>query len=193
MVSSLTNVPNERLLATVVDRINTVHFEKHTICLEESITNEYHDLFVEAIDYVLDTLIKEKGISVRHINVIGDTTDLMYSEYDSKRSTGTFYRLREEIKKGTVLHDSCKEIYERLKKKKLRCHFDGWRISRNGNMYSFDKNIRNRLERLAGNKYFDREKAYKEYVAQNEYGLCIENIINALIHRCKNNINTQRR
>jgi hypothetical protein len=143
---------------------NTIYHQKHLLCSPDKIHDEFHNLLIDTIKYVNENLIKEKGFSIRWLNVIGNVYYLLYNEYSSKRSSGCFYGLSKKIKKDTELHNSCKELYDYIKKNKLKVDFNTWRTNDSGYLWSQDKSIKTELGRLAGDKYYDEDKAFDYFL-----------------------------
>lgn len=152
------------LAVSVRGSSNTVYHQKHLLCSRNNIHEEFHNLLVDTIKYINETLIKEQNFSIRYLNVIGDVYYLLYSEYSSKRSSGTFYDLNKKIKRGTELHNSCKELYEYIKKNKLKVELGDWRTKNSGYVWSQDKSIKKELGMLAGDKYYDEDKAFDYFL-----------------------------
>lgn len=165
LVCSHLKEPKERLLAiSVRGSRNDTYYQNYLICSVEDIAIKYHELFVNAIKYINEALIKEKGFSIRRLDLIGDLKYLFFYEYSNKRSNGTFYDFSPEIMKNTKLHILCKELYEYLKKiKGLEINFKGWGYDTRGNMWSRHKDIRKELRQLPGDKYFDEDEAWKDF------------------------------
>lgn len=155
------NNTDDILVAVSVRGKDHVYFQEFIICCDSDIKHNINSLYSGAIQYIIETLIVEKGFSIRYINIIGDISSLPYEEYSSKRKSGIFHHFSNYLRKETELHKSCKELFEYIMK------------SMNGIPFNYlewgttHKGIRIELGKLAGDKYYDEEQALKAFLELN--------------------------
>lgn len=159
---NLQNTDDELVAISVRGSRGDVYFQEFVICPRVQVKEQCNLIFTKAIKYIKETLVDEKGYSIKRLNVTGDIFSLPYNEYAWKRSNGNFNKLSKYLKKGTPLHEACKELYEYIKKMKgINIDFDNWEYS-NGYMRSSHKEIRKELGKLAGNYYYDEDKMFNK-------------------------------